>query len=164
MASRVLDWIEPHDNPGGVVYGTLIIGAVLASESARRENLLDTVGATVIALILYWLAHSYAQTLGDRLDHQVPLTAAGLARSVVHDRAIVRGAVIPILALLIASGLGASLSSSVLIAVWTSALTILAFEVLAGIRAELQGAELAVQVCAGALMGLAIIALRTLLH
>ena len=164
MASRVLDWIEPHDNPAGVVYGTLIIGAVLASESARRENLLETVGATVLALILYWLAHSYAQTLGDRLDRQVPLTAARLARSLVHDRAIVRGAVIPILALLLASGLGASLSTSVLIAVWTSALTILAFEVLAGVRAELAGAELAVQVCAGALMGLAIIALRTLLH
>jgi hypothetical protein len=164
LAGRAFDWVEPHDNPAGVVYGTLIVGAVLATESARRETLLETVAATVLALLLYWLAHSYAQTLGERLDRQVPLSAAGIAGSLVRDRAIIRGAMIPILALLIASGAGASLSGAVLAAVWTSAATIVVFEVLAGIRAELRGTELVVQVCAGALMGLAIIGLRTLLH
>jgi hypothetical protein len=164
LASRAIDWTLPDDNPAGVVYGTLIIGAVLATESARRETLLETVGATLVALLLYWLAHAYAETLGDRLDRQTPLSAAGIARSLVRDRAIIRGAALPILVLLIVSALGASLSTSVLLAVWTSAATILAFEVLAGIRAQLKGTELIVQVCAGAVMGLAIIAVRTLLH
>jgi hypothetical protein len=132
VARRAIDWVEPHDNPAGVVYGTLIIGAVLATESARRETLLETVGATVVALLLYWLAHSYAATLGDRLDRQVPLTAGAVANSLVRDRAIVRGALVPILVLLIASGLGSSLTTAVSISVWASAVTIVAFEVLAG--------------------------------
>ncbi|HWF74147.1 MAG TPA: hypothetical protein VG186_12420 [Solirubrobacteraceae bacterium] len=164
LASRTIDWLEPDHNPAGVVYGTLIIGAVLATESVRRETLADTVGATVVALVLYWLAHSYAATLGDRLDRQIPLSAAGVVRSLVRDRAIVRGASIPIIALLLASAFGASLATAVLVAVWTSSATIVVFEVVAGIRAELRGRELVVQICAGAVMGLAIIALRTVLH
>jgi hypothetical protein len=137
---------------------------VLASESVRRETLLETVGGTLVALLLYWLAHSYAETLGERLERETPLTVSAVLRSLVRDRAIIRGAVIPIVALLVASALGASLSTAVLVAVWTSAATVIAFEVLAGVRAELKGTELIVQVCAGAVMGLAIIMLRTLLH
>jgi hypothetical protein len=164
LGGRAIDWLEPDHNPTGVVYGTMIIGAVLASESVRRETLVETVGATLLALLLYWLAHSYAATLGERLDRQVPLSASGIWRALLRDRAIVRGAIIPILALLIASALGASLATAVLVAVWTSSATIIAFEVVAGIRAELRGRELAVQICAGAVMGLAIIGLRTVLH
>ncbi|HEY5319109.1 MAG TPA: hypothetical protein VIJ20_14060 [Solirubrobacteraceae bacterium] len=164
LASRALDWIEPEDNPAGVVYGTVIIGAVLATESVRRETLLETVGGTVVALLLYWLAHSYAETLGNRLERQIPLSAGAIARSLVRDRAMIRGASIPILALLIAAALGASLATAVAVAVWTSAASVVAFEVLAAVRAELRGTELIVQVGAGAVMGLAIIALRTVLH
>ncbi|MGI8902513.1 MAG: hypothetical protein ACR2IP_02380 [Solirubrobacteraceae bacterium] len=164
LAARTLDWIEPDQNPAGVVYGTLIVGAVLASESVRRETFPDTLGATALALALYWMAHSYAQTLGRRLDDQIPLSAAGLVRSLVHDRAIVRGASMPILALLIAWAVGATLATGVLAAIWTSAVSIVAFELVAGIRAQMRRAELLLQVCAGAVMGLSVIALRALLH
>ncbi|MDQ6805085.1 MAG: hypothetical protein M3065_08965 [Actinomycetota bacterium] len=164
LATRVIDWLEPDHNPAGVVYGTLIVGAVLATESVRRETLLDTIGATLLALLLYWLAHSYAQTLGDRLERQIPLSASGILRSLVRDRAIIRGAIVPILALLIASAIGASLASAVLVAVWTASATIVTFEVVAGIRARLRGRELVLQICAGGVMGLAIIGLRTVLH
>lgn len=164
FAARTLDWIEPDQNPAGVVYGTLIVGAVLASESDRRETFADTLAATVLALLLYWLAHSYAATLGRRLEHQIPLSAAGFMRSLVHDRAILRGASAPILALLVAWTAGASLATGALAAVWTSAASIVAFELVAGIRAQMTRAELLLQVCAGAVMGLSIIALRALLH
>ena len=164
MADRAIGWIEPDHNPAGVVYGTLIVGAVLAAESVRRETLLATLGATALALVLYWLAHSYAATLGDRLDNHVPLTAAGLARSLAKDRAIVRGASVPILALLLASAFGASLATAVLVAVWTSAGTVVALEVIAALRAQLRGRELFVQVGAGAAMGLAVIGVRAGLH
>lgn len=118
----------------------------------------------MLALLLYWLAHSYAATLGRRLEHQIPLSAAGLMRSLVHDRAILRGASAPILALLVAWAAGASLTTGALAAVWTSAASIVAFELVAGIRAQMTRAELLLQVCAGAVMGLSIIALRALLH
>jgi hypothetical protein len=161
---RVVEWVSPDENPVGVVYGTVIIGAVLATESPGHETLLETFAAIELALALYWVAHSYAATLGERLEHQTPLSPGSFVRSLVRDLAIVRGASIPVAALLIASIFGASLASAVLIAVWTSALTVVAYEVVAGIRAGLRGRELVVQVCAGAVMGLAIIALRAVLH
>jgi hypothetical protein len=126
--------------------------------------LLATVGATLLALVLYWLAHSYAATLGERLDKETPLSATGVLRSLIRDRAILRGAMVPIIALLIASAVGATLETAVLTAVWTSSATIVAFEVLAGFRAHLRGSELVVQIFTGTVMGLAIIALRTVLH
>jgi hypothetical protein len=164
MADRVIEWVSPDENPAGVVYGTVIIGAVLATESPGRETLLETFVAIELALALYWLAHAYAHTLGERLDSQTPLTAAGFLRSLLHDLAIVRGASIPVLALLISSAFGASLATAVLLALWTSALAVVAFELVAGIRAGLRGRELIVQVGVGAVMGLAIIALRAVLH
>jgi hypothetical protein len=164
LADRVIEWISPDENPAGVVYGTVIIGAVLATESTGHETLLETFVAIVLALALYWLAHAYAHTLGERLDRQTPLRGAGILSSLLHDLAIVRGASLPVLALLISSACGASLATAVLVALWTSALAVVSFELVAGIRAGLRGAELLVQVCVGAVMGLAIIALRAVLH
>jgi hypothetical protein len=162
--NRALDWIEPHKNPTGVVYGTLLIGAVLATESFRRETLLRTVAATALTLLVYWMAHSYAEMLGDRLERHGRLSVGGFRRSLARDWAIVRGGFVPVLALLIVSAAGASLYNAVAVAVWTSAITIFLLELVAGIRAELNGTELAVQVCAGAIMGATIIVLRALLH
>jgi hypothetical protein len=164
IASRAIDWILPEKNPTGAVYGTMIVGAVLATESAGRETLVETVTAVALALGLYWLAHAYAATLGQRLDNQTPLSTAALRRALVRDFAIVRGAIAPILALLIAAAAGASLATAVLAAVWTSAVLIVTFEVVAATRAQMRGRELIVQVCVGAIMGLAIIALRVVMH
>src|ERR1019366_10092270 len=50
LASAILKWLEPEDNPSGVIYGTIAVGAVLAAESTRRETFADTLEATVIIL------------------------------------------------------------------------------------------------------------------
>jgi hypothetical protein len=159
-----LGWVEPHQNPSGVVYGTLLIGAVLATESFRREELGRTLIATALTLLVYWMTHAYAEALGDRLERHVPLTVGGFRRWLVKDWSIVRGGVIPIIALLIAEAFGASLYTGVYIAVWVSAVMVVLLELVSGLRAELEGKELAMQVAAGALMGGTIIALRALLH
>jgi hypothetical protein len=67
VASTVAWWIDPEQNPSGVVYGTIAVGAVLAAESTRRDTFPDTIGATVLILLLYWVAHTYAGVTGDRL-------------------------------------------------------------------------------------------------
>ena len=36
--STVLWWIDPEENPAGVVYGTIAVGAVLAVEGPRRPS------------------------------------------------------------------------------------------------------------------------------
>ncbi|HYM66637.1 MAG TPA: hypothetical protein VEW68_05050, partial [Patescibacteria group bacterium] len=86
----------PRENPSGVIYGMIVIGALLAAESGRHETYLDTVGSALIAAGLYWLAHAYASVLGRRLAAHERLTAGALRRALAHDWALIRGAAIPV--------------------------------------------------------------------
>jgi hypothetical protein len=160
----VADWIAPGENPSGAVYGVIVIGALLAAESGHHESYLDTVASTIIAAALYWLAHAYASVLGRRLALQERLTASALARALGHDWTIVRGAALPLLALVLAWATGASLQTAVTAALWSAIASLIAFELIAGIRSRATAHELVLDVGVGTAMGIAILALKIVLH
>ncbi|MGA2321171.1 MAG: hypothetical protein ABSG95_10600 [Solirubrobacteraceae bacterium] len=152
------------ENPAGVVYGVIAIGALLAAESGHHETYPDTVGSAIIAAGLYWLAHAYASFVGLRLTKHERLTARTLSRVLIHDWAIVRGAAIPLLVLLLAWGAGATQETAVTAALWCAVGSVIAFELAAGIRSQATRSELALELGVGMAMGAAIIALKVLLH
>jgi hypothetical protein len=152
------------DNPAGAVYGTIAVAALLAAESARQETYPETVAAVVITLALYWLAHSYAEFTGERLRTGDRLTLAGLSRKMARELTILIGAAVPLLVLLISWVGGASLSTAVNAAIWTSAAMIAIIELIIGLRSDLAGRELGAHVGLGVLLGLAVVALRVVLH
>jgi hypothetical protein len=156
--------LDPGSNPGGVVYGTITIGALLAAESARQETYSETVGAAMLALVLFWLAHAYAHLLGDRLAGRGRLSAGLLLRALIEDAAILRGALAPLVAMLIAWALGATLTTAVAAAVWTAAGSLVAWELVAGLRGHLKPAELAFDTAVGAALGMGIILIKVVLH
>jgi hypothetical protein len=151
-------------NPAGAVYGTIAVGALLAAESATRETYAETVGAVVITLVVYWLAHAYAQFTGRRLERGEPLALAALTRSLAHELAILAGAAIPLIPLIGWWIAGGKLADAVTAAIGTSAALIVVIELIAGIRAELSGRELLKQTSFGALLGLLVITLKLVLH
>lgn len=120
------------ENPGDAIYGAIAVGALLAAETPRRETYAKTVAAVVITLLLYWLAHSYADLTGERLRSGARLTARGLLATMLRE--------LPILlaTLLICWIAGTGLSAAVLAAVWTSAGIVLAIELAAGLRGRLR--------------------------
>jgi hypothetical protein len=148
----------------------ITIGALLAAESGRHEGYPDTIGSAVIALGLYWLAHAYASVLGERIAAEERLTPRVLARALAHDLAIVRGAAIPLLALLLAWVLGAAQATAVNAALWSAVACVVAFELLAGLRSRagrrhsIGAGELVLEAGVGITLGLAILALKALLH
>ena len=146
------------------IYGLMTVGALLAAESANSETYTETVGAVAITMLVYWLAHSYAEFASDRLTEGQPLRFAPLARIMRHQVPILFGAAIPLVALLIDWAVGASLSTAVTTALYTSAGMVVLIEVVAGIRAKQSGRELLLQALFGAVLGLLIIALRLILH
>ena len=158
------EWFVPEINPGGAVYGIITIGALLAAESGARETYAETVGSAVIATLLYWIAHSYADVLGLRLSEREPFGWHGLWQTFTRDWAIVRGASIPLLALLVAWAIGAGQTTAVTAGVWAAVASLIAFELAAGIRSRAKPLELVLEVLLGATMGLAILALRAILH
>jgi hypothetical protein len=151
-------------NPGGLVYGVIAIGTLLAAESPRRETYPETIGAVVVAILLYWLAHAYSEFTEHRLERSQALNLAILGRTLGHELSILGGAAAPLVAVLVCWAAGATVSTAVTAALWTSAAMILGIETVAGIRAKLTGRELAAQVGLGTVLGLLVITLRFILH
>jgi hypothetical protein len=147
-----------------VVYGALIIGALLDAESTRRQTYGDTVSGVAIALILLWLAHSYARFTARRLTQRERLDPAVVSEALVHEIPILVGGSPSLVAVLIAWLAGASLGTGVTAAIWASAGVVVVIEVAAGLGAKLPKRALVVQLAFGALLGLGIIALKTVLH
>ena len=152
------------ENAEGAVYGTVMIGVLLAAEDARRVGYRDTIEAATLILVLYWLTGLYAHNLGRRLQTREPVNLRLVWRSCIHELTLVEGAFIPVITLLAAWAAGASVSSGVTVAAWTTVVTIVLLEVAAGWRAALRPRGLWLQTGAGVLMGLTIIALRLILH
>jgi hypothetical protein len=157
-------WLVPPDNPAGAVYGLLAIGALLAAESGQHETYFDTVLSAVIAACVYWLLHAYATVLGDRIANRERLSASTLLRALAHDRALLRGAVIPLIALLLGWAFGAAQRNAVTAALWTAVVGLVGLELAAGLRARASGRELAFEAAVGLAMGLAVLSLKIVLH
>lgn len=124
----------------------------------------DLIGSTALTLGIYWLAHSYSTALGRRLSDEERLTMGALARALGHDWSIMRGAAIPLLTLLIAWAAGASEATGINAAVWAAVVSLIVFELLAGLRAGSTPREFALEGGVGVVMGLAIFALKLLAH
>jgi hypothetical protein len=160
----VLRFVEPEDNPTGVIYGTIAVGAVLAAESTRRDTFPDTILATVLVLLLYWLAHAYAGLTGDRLKTREPLSTRMIWRSLAHQAAIAKGAALPIAILLLLWATPVTLNTAVIVALWASAVSLAFFEVVAAFRTPLSARERCLQILLGSFLGAGVLVVRLLLH
>ena len=164
LLSTISRWVEPDDNPSGVVYGTIAVGAVLAAESTRRETFAETIGATLLILGLYWIAHTYATVVGERIKERGTLSSSGLWHAFLHEGAIAKGAAIPIAVLVALWIAGTSLDTAVTAALWTSAAALGGFEVVAALRSRITGAQRLAQGIVGALLGAGVLLVRVVLH
>jgi hypothetical protein len=150
--------------PGPFLYGALVVGAVLDAESQKQETFAETVAGVVITVVLLWLAHTYAQIIGQRLEKGEHLSRRLVASKMSHEFAILTGAALPLIVVLIWWAGGADLNSALSAGVWTAAITIVAANVLAGFRANLSGADLVFQTSIGALLGIGILVLKLIYH
>jgi hypothetical protein len=156
--------VEPDDNPAGAVYGTITCGALLAAEASSNESFLAAAGAVAVTLVLYALAHGYAQELGQRLDEGVAMSWTRLRHLAVNEASLLRGAAVPLVAMLVAGAAGAGVSGAELAGLIAAVVTLVALELIAVARARLRGAELVAHLGVGVLLGVGILALRVLLH
>ncbi|HTW41304.1 MAG TPA: hypothetical protein VMD79_03205 [Solirubrobacteraceae bacterium] len=164
LLQRLARLLLGSENPAGAIYGIIVIAALLAAESGEHDSYLDAVASALIATALYWLAHAYAELLGGRLAARKRLTPAALARALAHDWPIARGAALPLAALVIAWVAGATQRVGVAAGLWSAVASLIVFELLAGVRARASGRELALDAGVGAAMGVAIIAMKIVLH
>jgi hypothetical protein len=161
---RAAERLAPAENPARVIYGIIAIAALLAAESGLHETYLDTIASAAIAASLFWFAHAYAELLARRLELQEHLSVGAIWRALAHESAILRGAIVPLAVLVVGWIVGAEQQTAVTAALWAAVASLVLFEIVAGLRVHASARELALEGCAGAAMGVAIIALKIVLH
>jgi hypothetical protein len=157
-------WAWALSSMGARVLGLLTVSVLLAAEDAHSETYAETVGAVTLALIMYWLTHSYAQFASWRIEHSERLTLRGLAREMRHEFPFLNGAALPLVPILICWAADVGLNLAIKLALYTDAALIIAVEVIAGLRADLTRRELLGQTLLGAALGLLVLVLRLVLH
>jgi hypothetical protein len=161
---QAVDKLPLPENPGGLVYGTILIAALLSAESAKVESYWETLAGVALTEIIYWLALSYSEFAGDRAEDGEPFTIRGFQRSAKHELAVSEGALVPLLVLIGCWIGGVGLHNGIRFAIWASAVVIVAAELVIGIRSEQHGRELAISAGLGVVFGLLVISLRLILH
>lgn len=160
--------IDPEENPAGVVYGTLAVGAVLAAESTVRDTFSETIEATFLALVMYWLAHTYTDVVGQRLGSKSvsprALSPRRLWQAATKELAIVKGASIPIVVLALSWLARATVGAGVTAALWASAVMLGYFEVAAAIRTRDRWFRIALESLFGVALGAGLLVLHGILR
>lgn len=163
---RVAAWLAAAaaGNAEGAVYGAVMIGVLLAAEDGRQETYAETIGATAIVVVLYWMTSLYTHILGIRLRTHEPLNGPLIRRSLVHEFPVLEGAVVPVVVLVLAWLTGVSLTSGLRIAVFATAISIVVLEIAAGWRSKPRGPSIWPRAAVGAIAGLGVVAVKVLLH
>jgi hypothetical protein len=150
-------------NPAGSIYGTVLADSVLAVEAERQTTLRDLIYAELVTVLIYWLAHVYAEFLGSQQGVGRRGWPRRLAETMSHEWSLVTASFVPLLAVLLASAVGASVQTASLADMWTGVGSLILWGEIAG-RQSGSGtwASLAYGLVSGA-FGVALILLRVLL-
>jgi hypothetical protein len=151
-------------NPAGLIVGLLAVTMVIAAEGTRQETISHVVAAAVITMFLWWLADAYAYHEASRLEVPVRWNLHDTLASLASGLAVLVGAAVPIVVVLIAWLAGASLEVAVTAALWAAGAELAGFELYASIHRHLGRRDLVFQTLIGLAMGLGILGIRLLLH
>jgi hypothetical protein len=102
---------------GGFIYGTIIVLAVIVGGARAFEHEAGYIaGLVAVTVVVFWLAHVYADSLAHAVANDEHLSLAELRRIAHREASILEAAVPPLVALL----LGAFGILSTKVAVWVA--------------------------------------------
>ncbi|PJI94737.1 hypothetical protein [Luteimicrobium subarcticum] len=161
---------EHHVDPTGLVRGGegAITGTVVcAAAIAYGAGHLDTVGQLCVAIVgtvlVYWLAHLHAVTIGAALSHRThPFAAFRFA--LVETLPILFVSFVPLVVLLLAEVLGADLSGAGWAALGATIALLAVYSWVACARGGLDLRGRLLGATAGALLGVLVALLKVALH
>jgi hypothetical protein len=102
---------------GGFIYGTILVLAVIVAGAKAFEHEAGHIaGLVAVTVVVFWLAHVYADALAHAVAYDQHLSLADLRRIAHREASMLEAAVPPLLALL----LGAVGIVSTTLAVWVA--------------------------------------------
>jgi hypothetical protein len=147
----------------GVITGTVVCASVIAYGAGHLSSTRQLCLAIFGTVLIYWLAHLHAATLGAAVRHgHHPLAAL---REALADTWLIAGAsVLPIAVLLLAEAAGAELKTAAWVALIATILLLTGYSYLAGVRSGLPVWGRLASAAAGAGIGILVALLKLALH
>ncbi len=161
-------FLRPRTNPGATIYGTIVAAAIVATEGSTEASIAEIVGSVLATLLVYWLAHVYA----DQLAHHATADATEPSRPSVREIldalgeewGIVAGGLGLVLVLVIIDLAGGGQGLAVDVALVCSVLELVVWGALAARRAHLGPGWVVLYTIVSAAFGAVICALKVVLH
>src|SRR3954451_14569833 len=157
------DRLGPIHGGEGAFTGTVVCAAVIAYGAGHIDSTSQLCLAIFGTVLVYWLAHLHAETLGASVRHgHHPLAALRVA---VSETWLIAGvSVLPIAVLLAAEAAGAELRTAAWIALAATIVLLSVYSYLAGVRSGLGTAGRIASAAAGAGIGVLVALLKVALH
>lgn len=145
------------------IYGTIVAAAVLAAGGNQLHTVALAV-TVVVTLVVYWLAEQYAGLLGEHTQAGRLPSAVQVRASLASTWPMVTASYLPVATLLVARLLGASTVEAAQIALIATGILLVIHGHSAGRAAGLNGIRLFAVTAMAALLGVAMVVLKTLLQ
>ena len=148
-------------NAAAAIYGTIVTAALIAGDSAANVAIAETVAPVAVALPRYWLAHAYAEYLARGIHDETPPRALHTLR---QEWPTV-GSAIPLAGIMVVLRVAStSETTAVYAALWLAVVELFVFALAAARHNGLRGLVLLGTASISALFGIAIVALKAVLH
>jgi hypothetical protein len=154
-----------QSNPARAIYGAILVMAVIIAishdDTVSSAAILGAVAATTL---VFYLAHVYAEALGNRVAGGPTQAFANVRAAAIHEWPLVEAALLPVIALLLGVIGIVGRDTAVSIAIGAGVVELFAWGIAAGRMLKLSlGKTIGVGVANGAL-GLLMVGLKVLVH
>ena len=148
----------------GAIYGTVVVGGVLAATTLDARPSAIVAGAYALAtVVVFWFAHAWARSLGRRATGLRALYVS-TAESLAHDWPLVQAAFPPFAAIAAARLLGASHETAIDVGMWTCVALLAGWGAVIARREGASALGIAARAAACLLLGMVLVLLKALLH
>lgn len=153
-----------EDDLPGLLYGAVISASVLATASAHTDQYEYVALAAFAVVTVYWLAHVYVGLHGRRGDEADASIWRRVATGARHEASVLKGGIPAVLVYLVGTLLGLSAGPAAAVAVYFSVGLLACVGYVAAHLAGRTGAAALVDASVAGLFGVAVVALKALMH
>jgi hypothetical protein len=144
------------------IYGIIVSAAVLATSHEGTAVAVDL--AVLVTLVIYWAAERYARLVAARIHDGTRPDWSHVRHELASGWEMVTASFVPLLVLLAARLLGASVDTAILAALWCCTFLLCLSGWAIGAGGRLARSERVGLALVAGLFGVALIGLKTLLH
>ena len=150
-------------DPADLLYGALIAASVLATAAAHGDYEFVAL-ATLFVLGVYWLAHVYIEAQSLQLHGDARRYFRLLGHTAVREASVIQGGLPAIFVFVVCHAVGAPTTTAAAVAVYFSVGVLFCVGYLTAHQAGRRGTAAVLDAVTAALIGVAVIVAKALLH